>query len=481
MTLLDSFEPSPDEMAVLSVVLHDTGNGFELIRGSLLVVPPMVATMSWYAWQLHELTRPLVQPDPPTAEYSVRADRLLAGRAILSVSGAGLVLDALINNGVCDALGPLPSFRGELGVPVAPLRVSCHMDTPSSTFITSAVRPATGYVLPGRHGWSGEPPSLWPSDSESPWINLPFTMGIPLSLTKPCPSGLFVGRLERTAWISSLRGGECLETFDCSVGLDPDRVDISDLVFAIEEWVNGDLVHAQEVRLEDWDTSAVRGEKAVVVRLPTLGAGVQRTVRLYHRAGGFLDGSSDRFGLVEQIAISIGVMGSSATPHVTRIGGPAPAPDFGQRTADVQRVQRQHHELRAAGADVTLLPPGADVRAELKSRLEQSTGPIRIVDRYFGKDPADWTMLPAQGTAEVLVSLGAPPPAPMSGVAVRRLPGKPPPFHGRAYLWDGGGLAVDASPDGFGNNPVLVTRLSPEVAARWMSFFAAWWSEAIPL
>lgn len=54
--------------------------------------------------------------------------------------------------------------------------------------------------------------------------------------------------------------------------------------------------------------------------------------------------------------------------------------------------------------------------------------------------------------------------------------GEAAPFHGRAYLWDGGGLTVDHSPNGFGSSDVLIAGVAPEVSAQWQHLFAAWWA-----
>jgi hypothetical protein len=332
----------------------------------------------------------------------------------------------------------------------------------------------------GEAEWISAPSSIWVTEDGKQWINTPLSMGVPITLAGPCQRGLFVGRMSREAWFTSLRGGEGLTTFNCAVGLEPSNIDISDLSLAFEEWVDGELVHAQQIHLEDWDTSAVRREPAVDVCLPTLGAGVTRTVRLHDRTGTFLDASGDRFPIVEKISIQVGVIGDEAPSTEVTVGDLSPVPDFVEMSEAVERVRRQHRQLRVAGADVTLVDPNADVRGVIADRLVAARGRIRIVDRYFGGDPADWAMLPVGMDTDVLLSLGSAPTSPIPRVTVRRLPGKPPPFHGRAYLWDGGGIAVDNSPDGFSNGPVLITRLDAEVVDRWLGYFTSWWASAAP-
>jgi hypothetical protein len=491
VSLVTALEPLPDELAVASLILRRSPDGWALVRGSLLVAPHHAGEANWFDWQVRHGIRPLIQPDPPGPQYLVEAEDYLAGRAVMSLDEADGWLQRLIEGGVGSPVGPLPDFGGSLHHPVAPLRVSAHMDTPGSTFVSSGVRPAVGYLLamgeenPGEaeapvDGWHAVHGMTWKGEGGT-WINTPLSLGVPIMLNEPCPRGLFVGRLGRTAWINNLRGSEGLSTFECSLGLEPERIDIADLAIAFEEWVGDELVHAQQVHLEDWDVDAVRGAAAVDVHLPTLGPAIRRTVRLYDRSGAFLDGSGDRFYIAEKITISVGIIGSDAPAAVVTAGEETPQPDLVEMSEAIDRVKRQHHDLRTSGAAATLIPSGPAVRAHLQAVLAQARGRIQIVDRYFGNDPADWAMLPSGIAIEVLVSAGTPPPAPIAGVDVRRLRGAPPPFHGRAYLWEDGGVAVDASPNGFGHSPVLVTRLDPELAAHWQLIFAGWWAAASPV
>lgn len=489
--MITALEPLSDEVAVASLILRRNGDGWVLVRGSILVAPHQAGETNWFDWQVHHGIRSQLQPDPSGPEYRVEAGVYIAGRAVISVSEADQWVHSLTEHGVGSAVGRLPGFGANLNRPVAPLRVSPHLDTPGSTFVCSAVRPAVGYILASGDtdtrrveepvdGWQAVGTEVWEGEGAT-WINTPLTLGVPIALNQPCPEGLFVGRLSRTAWINNLRAPGGTSTFECSLGLEPERTEIADLAIAFEEWVGDELVHAQQVHLEDWDTAAVRGAPAVDVHLPTLGPGVRRTVRLYDRSGAFLDGSGDRFYVLEKITISVGIVGSEVPAAVVVTGETTPEPDLVQMSDAVERVARQHHDLRAAGAAATLISPGPAVRAHLQAVLTQARGRIQIVDRYFGKDPADWTMLPSGMVTDVLISAGAPPVAPIAGVDVRRLTGSPPPFHGRAYLWDGGGVAVDASPTGFGHSPVLVTRLDPELAAHWQRMFAGWWAGASPV
>ena len=112
-------------------------------------------------------------------------------------------------------------------------------------------------------------------------------------------------------------------------------------------------------------------------------------------------------------------------------------------------------------------------------KLSQARGVLHVVDRYFGKSPDDWRLFDqVTVSVQVLTSLGDAPPSPIPKIDVRWLRGKPAPFHGKAYLGDGGELTVDASPNGFSGSPVLVSYLDASVSQKWLAYFAAWWSNA---
>ncbi len=111
--------------------------------------------------------------------------------------------------------------------------------------------------------------------------------------------------------------------------------------------------------------------------------------------------------------------------------------------------------------------------------MAQARGTLRIVDRYFGKSLADWQML-SQVTVpvEVLTSHGSAPTIAKRSLTVRWHRGGRAPFHGRAYLWEGGGFAVDASPDAFGRDLVYLRPIASAVSDLWRAEFAVWWAAA---
>jgi hypothetical protein len=149
------------------------------------------------------------------------------------------------------------------------------------------------------------------------------------------------------------------------------------------------------------------------VHLPTLGSGVNRTVRLFGRSGEFLDASGDRFPVIQSVSIALSIVDAQSSPLVTTVGTEAPVPELVLMSEAVKRVESQYAESRVSGAETILLDENADVHKEIKNRLKGSRGTVRILDRYFGKNPLDWSMLPANTDVEVLITNNGVPPEPL--------------------------------------------------------------------
>jgi hypothetical protein len=137
------------------------------------------------------------------------------------------------------------------------------------------------------------------------------------------PSGLLLGRFERCAWLASQRLVPEHDLYTVQIGIEPDRCDLADLEIEVEEQIDEDLVIAEHLRLEDTDIretlrvlygpQPTTGRLEIGVALPTLGRGVKRSVRLYHRDGMMLD-AWQSFNIVESISINMIVDGSEQRP-----------------------------------------------------------------------------------------------------------------------------------------------------------------------
>jgi|GEM_PF-6701338 len=472
--LVDYLNPEGEEIAIVSAVTRTQDNTERLLRASIIIGPPGLGVSNWQGWQALHAILPIGAPEPTNPTYSTSANEFRTFREVTDVAAATRWLAGVVTTGIGERLGMIPDVQMTIEAPFAPLRISPRMDSPASTFVTASVRSSTGFFFRGPDV-TFDVPTIWSVDQES-YIDSPLSVG--LMCAPGLPGGIVLARLERRAWISALRGGEDLGTFDCYLGIESDRIDVQDLSVSLDEWVNEELVHSQQVRLEDLDVDHVRGEPNIVIRLPTLGSGVERSVRLHDRHGTLLDASQSKFRIVESIGLTVKAIDpDEERVFTTIIGRRNSPPKFVDRSSAVDRVRKQYELLFDHGADSTLFLPGSDVRNVMRDRLSQARGVLRIVDRYFGKIALDWTMLDNVSVPiEVLTSKGIPPPQTSnSGIAVRWITNKPP-FHGRAYLWDGGGFSVDASPDGFGRDPVYVTPIPPSVSESWQASFAAWWN-----
>jgi hypothetical protein len=471
--LVTYLAPEDDEIVIVSAVTTQDSPE-RLLRASLIIGPPELADSNWQGWQaLHDI-QAIGAPEPPKPTYLTSASQFRTYRVVTDISAVTRWLVGILSSGVGERLGILPVVQSTIEAPFAPLRISPRLGSPASTFVEASVRSSTGYLFRGPD-ITFDVPMMWESE-EGDFVNSPLSAG--LMCAPGLPGGIVLARLERRAWISSLRGGEELGTFDCYIGIESDRIDIQDLSVSLDEWINGELVHSQQVKLEDLDVDHVRGEPNIVIRLPTLGSGVERSVRLHDRHGTLLDASQDQFRIVESVGLTVKAIDfGEEHAFTTVIGNREPTPLFLDRSSAIDRVRQQYELLFDHGAKSTLLLPGGNVRNIMGDRLAQARGVLRIVDRYFGKSPLDWKMLDKVTVPiEVLTSKGIPPPpTATSGIAVRWITSKPP-FHGRAYLWQDGGFSVDASPDGFGRDPVYITPLQPAVSVSWQALFAAWWN-----
>ena len=97
---------------------------------------------------------------------------------------------------------------------------------------------------------------------------------------------LFVGRLERRAWLLDHRLIKDDHAFQITIGLDPERTELADLELVVEERVDDETVWSERLRLEDFDLTESLDTPRVDLTLPSIGwGGVRRLARLHHRDG----------------------------------------------------------------------------------------------------------------------------------------------------------------------------------------------------
>ena len=229
--LIDYLAPEPDELAVASVILRKTDGRLHLVAGSLLVGPPQMAESSWPEWRRlngHNIG----YVDFPQPEFLHAVGALVAGRAVASLGEAVDWLAELFDTKRSTAI--FPAFDATLGPATAPIQVFPKTSTPASHFITAAMRPVRAFFFPSDDAWEplAELDTDWTvSDqgiAQAPHQLLGISPPGHVNSTEPA-AGLLLGRLERRAWLAEIRGGDGLETFEAHIGLEAERIDISDL------------------------------------------------------------------------------------------------------------------------------------------------------------------------------------------------------------------------------------------------------------
>jgi hypothetical protein len=478
--------PEADERAVLSVIFRKSGGILTLTAASLLIGPRAMAESSWPTWRRESGRRSGV--DFVKAEFVHDLAEWVVGRAIVDIADVvGWIESSLA--GRCLSIGPIPEATASLGAAESPIQVFEGVDSPTTQFICGSVRPVRGFHFPNRDN-DDTPQGLdreWHLD-EQKIFNAPYELlGIFVAKdaeSVPSPAGLFVGRLQRRAWLIEVRGGDELETFEVHVGLDPERVDIADLEIEYEETLRSDVVLNQRVRLEDVDLASVRGAPAVRVDLPTMGTKVAHAVRLHDRDGVLLD-MTDPHYLVESIGITL-VAGGHESEIV--VGKRRPTPTLVERAERVDHVIEQFRAWFERGLDGKVFDKDEDSRTALLAHLRSSRGPLMVLDAWFGKRQVDWDLIRQSDRdkrlliGEKAAARNPPPFPPIERLEVRvwkSSSGKNP-FHDRFYLWDEGGLHVGTSPDGFGGRLFRMQRIGKVEANGLRTRFEDWWgSESV--
>ncbi len=472
--------PEKDESAVLSALIVERESRFALMQASLLIGPSSMGAGNWTEWQeFHNVRGPRLT-EPSSARYLLRAEGARLVRLPLDLDHAQKWLEELLTTGTALSVDGLPTIDGTLQSANSPIIVAPNGGSLASAHAGRAVRAGDGalYSLSAIPVDLATIPTIWKNDDGAHYASIGgLVTGLywPNKLEEQSP-GLLVARLYRRAWIVEPRGTPDPTVHDLHIGLDPSRIDISDLEVQIEESVSGEIVHGRRLRLEEMGVDHTRGHPLITVTLPTLGRGVQRMIRLYERNGELLDVTENAYSL-ESIRVTVNIIGDLAAEPP---GGGINAVPFRERAEALDRVQEQYADWSREGTAKLVFGPQDDLRTTLVSRLGQARGRLLVADRYF----ADWTALDGIPLPKrVLMSQGDPPVNPSADLEVRWLRGSPPTLHGRYYLWDGGGLFVDNSPAGFAHGYTTIQAMNRFTSERLSEIFnTTWWpaSKASP-
>lgn len=485
--LWDRLRVEPDECAVLSAIV-EVAEGVVLLRAASLIVGPReLRDVGWPGWRLQEVQHPAptqLQLDAPQS-FCLDLGDTIAARTTIAPREAFAWLKAALETGSFPALDTVPAGRAQLASATAPIRVSTQSETAAGDLAVWLGRPVAGYHF--RRSVEAPPrlpPDRWELDGSTHYSPATTLLGIAWfdSPDGADPSGLLVGRFERRAWLAGQKLHRDVELYDVRIGFEPDRADLADLELEVEERVDGELVIAERLRLEDVDLSEIDEAEArwrdtgdrpqLVLQLPTLGRSVQRTVRLHTRDGELLD-ERTRFNLLEKIALTPVFDGHRlATTWTGEKRGPASGVE---RVAGVERMRSQYAMLRREGLSRRLFEDFDSAKALLRRLLERADGELLVVDPWL----SDWDLLKGLGRPgpRVLVGQGnAGPPAGFAG-RVKRWSGKhQAPFHDRFFLWDGGGVSIGTSAAPSSRLFRLVRIAAPEAAVLGERF-ALWWAD----
>jgi hypothetical protein len=474
----------PDESVVLSAIYLTETDPPGLMAASLLVGPAGIAE-GWPAWRVGEGFRPRPSDDAlrVPGEFTVEAEGIVAGRAVMDPKDANRWISSVLEDGICPAVGHLPEAQASLRPARAPIRVCTHSESEAGDLAAWLARPIVGFHFPS----AGERPDLAPANHWTigdtqlfgPALDL---LGMSWFEDKKgsAPSGLMLGRFERRAWLASQKLEPESDLYRVEVGLEPDRTELMDLELEVEEEVDGELVFAEHLRLEDTALEEVEsvlygppsseGRLEIGVALPTLGRGVRRSVRLTHRDGALLD-SWRSFNIVESISVNLTVNG--AEQPAIKIGEERDRQDLVELLGAVERVQKQYSDIRRGGARNRLFDDPAQAARVLRALLERAPGELLVVDAYF----RDWSLLLGLTgpPPRVLIGPRVDPPPPAFEGKVRRWSGEVVPFHDRFYLWDGGGVSVGTSAGSKTNRLFRIVRIGAAEAEVLRDQFALWW------
>jgi hypothetical protein len=438
-----SLPADSDERVVVSVIA-DRGpgeDGWRLRHATCLVAPAACAQTSWRGWaaaQSGEQEAFASGGDLPATCRIEGDDWLLAretpdlkrARAWLTEVNAAAGSHA---NFVSSELGRIPALRAELTPPTAVVRAMQFGGAGCGNLVAGAVRPAVGVM------WRGArqplevdlPPRVNVGASFAGWPSRDVA-GIHLTPTGVAeqlqtPEGLFVGRLERRAWLIDQQGTREGDHKLARLRWDAAAVDPSGLVLQVEEFDDyGELVLSQRIALADHDLVDVSNDAPYEVRLPTLGHKLRHGLSLYAADGSLLD-RHEPWPFAETVSLSISLDGS--IPLELTSGVPLAVPALDERLGRATEVSRELTRARLSGAENRVLDH-ARRRPRMRALLETARGELLVADPFFGQVEADWTLVAGLAVqVRILTSKVAQVPAPIpAGVQARiALEGKPCP------------------------------------------------------
>lgn len=492
--LVTELHCSDDELLVVSAAAAASDSGWSLIYGSAIVGPAEMGRVPWFRWhaedtRLRDTFGPLLSYSDTVPTDWVNFERTVGAWKFLRYAISTSELPQLLASVVLDGHLPSPfglSITAEAGPTNGLVRLFQHQARSAGPLAAMAGRPMLAWThrleTPAA---KGNLPQDWP---DGQGLVLPGALlwltGLSTALTTgPDAPRMVFGRLERRAWLGALRGRTPdLSAFQVSIRLDPTRVSLRELVLDLEETdTEGNLLFAIRCDLADLDVPA-HGVDEHVAELPTLGSMVTRRVRLYDISGTLLDAADD-VRLIEKVSVTVHVAGKERD-STTSVGPGLPVPTATTRLGRLKAAEAEWERLVAAGMSNRVIATRAAGSDVVRKHIAAARSELMVFDPYFGAKSRDWSVLAdVKVPVRILTASTSRPPADSAPnapkIEVKQwVGGGRPPFHDRAYLWEGGGLVVGTSPSGLGRRMAMVDTLDSRLSRELQRMFKTWWSDS---
>jgi hypothetical protein len=515
----EELTPAIGEAAVLSVLaVRRDDRSLQLVSGSLLIVPSDVAGASWRRWTARQ---PLTHPQRVPTGFDLGPGFLAepfpgivaARRAIPPAEWSRVVTQ--FASGAVELSTELCEISTEKWSPLGLIYDDRESDT--AAVVAGARRPVRGIVatLPGIQMPHSEPRwdlQLPPHEPRGPargemfrhrslthWSSELLGINWVASDDFPPPARFVLGRMQTSAWIAGLRPDFEEGAVNVMVGWDQNQIDPLGCSVALEIASDRVVLLSRQVRISELPVLSEKQEtitsgegqqphqvdwheRLLTVSLPR---GPRRTafgISLVAADGTLLD-KRPTAHRVEQIQMTIRVMGSTEPGHTTVSGDQSDPPTVPEIDDAVIAEAAMTSQSREAAAERRLSTIG-QLQEYLQWRFSCHAGELLVVDPYLLDEPLGPTIALLESLARpVRVLAKMKDPSIYAGLPMRisakALAHGRKTVHDRIWIVGQTGLLVGGSPNTFllPNPPATtITELPVADVAIWREHFEAWWA-----